>query len=74
MKRFHFELKFYSTNSRLKDKVLRVLQYIYIYVLMFLYYTVCYFTGMFYAVVRQNFMLLIDNTDSVFCIIMIGAI
>ena len=35
------------------------------YVLMFMYYTVCYFTGLFYAVVRQISMLFIDNKDSV---------
>ena len=34
---------------------------------MFMYYTVCYFTGIFYAVVRQISMLFIDNKDSVFC-------
>ena len=28
---------------------------------MFMYYTVCYFTGIFYAVVRQISMLFIDN-------------
>ena len=32
-----------------------------------MYYTVCYFTGTFYAVVRQISMLFIDNKDSVFC-------
>ena len=38
-------------------------------VLMFMhYYTVCYFTCTFYAVVRQISMLFIDNKDSVFCI------
>ena len=31
------------------------------------YYTVCYFTCIFYAVVRQISMLFIDNKDSVFC-------
>ena len=36
---------------------------------MFMYYTVCYFTGIFYAVIRLISMLLIDNKDSVFCII-----
>ena len=34
---------------------------------MFMYYTVCYFTGIFYAVVRQISMLFRDNKDSVFC-------
>ena len=38
-------------------------------VLMFMYYTVCYFTGIFYAVVWQISMLFIDNRDSVFCIL-----
>ena len=38
-------------------------------VLMFMYYTLCYFTGLFYAVVRQISMLSIDNNDSVFCIL-----
>ena len=36
---------------------------------MFRYYTVCYFTGIFYAVVRQLSVLFIDNKDSVFCIV-----
>ena len=36
-------------------------------VLMFMYYTACYFTGIFYAVVRQISMLFIGNKDSVFC-------
>ena len=40
-----------------------------IYVLMFMYYTVCYFTGIFYAVVRQIYMLFIDNEDSVLFIL-----
>ena len=31
--------------------------------------TLCYFTGIFYAVVRQISMLFIDNKDSVFCIL-----
>ena len=31
------------------------------------YYTVCYFTGIFYGVVRQISMLFIDNNDFVFC-------
>ena len=39
-------------------------------ILMFVYYyTVCYFTCIFYAVVRQMSMLFIDNKDSVFCIL-----
>ena len=49
--------------SRLKDKILCVLCE-----LMFMYYTVCYFTGIFYAVVRHISMLFIDSKDSVFCI------
>ena len=32
------------------------------------YYTVCYFTGIFYAIVRNISVLFIDNKDSVFCI------
>ena len=32
-----------------------------------MYYTVCYFTCIFYAVIRQVSMLFIDNKDSVFC-------
>ena len=32
-------------------------------VLMFMNYTVCYFTGIFYAVIRQISMLLIDTKD-----------
>ena len=36
------------------------------------YYTVCYFTCIFYAVVRQISMLFIDNKDSVFGIIVIN--
>ena len=35
---------------------------------MFTNYTACYFTGIFYAVIRQISMLFIDNKDSVFCI------
>ena len=34
-----------------------------------MYYTVCYLTGILYAVVRQISMLFIDNTISVFCIL-----
>ena len=34
----------------------------------FCVHTVCYFTGIFYAVVRQIIILFIDNKDSVFCI------
>ena len=33
---------------------------------MFMYYTVCYFTGIFYAFVRQISMLFTDNKDFVF--------
>ena len=33
-----------------------------------MYYTVCYFTGIIYAVVRHISMLFIDNKDSVFCV------
>ena len=51
--------------TRLKDKVLCVYS---IHVLMFMYYTVCYFTGLFYAIVRQISVLFIDNKDSVFCL------
>ena len=36
-------------------------------VLMFMHYTVCYFTDIFYAVVKQISMLFIDNKGSVFC-------
>ena len=34
-----------------------------------MYYTVCYLTGIFYAVVRQISMLFRDNKISVFCIL-----
>ena len=34
-----------------------------------MYYTVCYFTELFYVVVRQISMLFVDNKDSVFCIL-----
>ena len=34
-----------------------------------MYYTVCYFTGIFYAVVRKISMLFIDNKDFVLCIL-----
>ena len=37
----------------------------FICVLIFMYYTMCYFTGLFYAVVRQISMLFVDNKDSV---------
>ena len=47
-----------------QDKVLCVLC---VHMFMY-YYTVCYFTCIFYAVVRQISILFIDNTDSVFCI------
>ena len=45
------------------------LHYIYdlILYLCIMYYTVCYLTGTFYAVVRQISMLFIDNKISVFC-------
>ena len=36
---------------------------------MFTYYTVYYFTGIFYAVVRQISMLMIDSKDPVFYIL-----
>ena len=39
-----------------------------------LYCVFLYYTGMFYAFVRQISVLFIDSKDSVFCIIMIGAI
>ena len=55
--------------SRLEDKVLCVLC-----VLMFIYYTVCYFTGIFYAVIRQISMLFIDNKDFVFCTLTAGSL
>ena len=47
------------------------LHYIYdlILYLCIMYYTVCYVTGIFYAVVRQISMLFIDNKISVFCIL-----
>ena len=35
---------------------------------MFMYYTVCYFTGIVYPVVRQISMLFMGNKDSVFCL------
>ena len=38
-------------------------------ILIVMYYAVCYFTGIFYAVVWQFFVLFIDNKDSVFCIL-----
>ena len=38
-----------------------------------MYYTVCYFTGIFYAVVRQIYMLFIDNKDFVFCILYVDS-
>ena len=38
---------------------------------MFMYYTVCYFSGIFYAVVRQISILFIHNKDSVFCILLL---
>ena len=47
--------------SRLYNKVLCVLC-----VLMLMHYTVCYFTGIFYAVVRHISMLFTDNKDSGF--------
>ena len=53
---------------RLVCKVLRVLQYMCVF--MFMYDTVRYFTGIFYAVVRQISMLFINNKDSAFCVLM----
>ena len=53
--------------SRLKDKVLCVLQYTYTYIHALIYCV--YFTGIFYAVVRQISVLFIDNKDSVVCIL-----
>ena len=46
------------------------LHYIYdlILYLCIMHYTVCYLTGILYAVVRQISMLFIDNKISVFCI------
>ena len=35
-----------------------------------MYYTVCYVTGIFYAVVREISLLFIDNKASVFCIVL----
>ena len=35
---------------------------------MFMYYTVCYFIGIFYAVIRQISISFIDNKISVFCL------
>ena len=52
------------TDSKIKSSV-----FYNICVLMFMYYTVCYFIGLVYAVVRQISMLFIDNKDSVFCIL-----
>ena len=47
------------------------LHYIYdlILYLRIMYYTVCYLTGIFYAVVRPISLLFIDNKISVFCIL-----
>ena len=38
------------------------------YTILFMYYTVCHFTGIIYALVRQISMLFVDNKDSVVCI------
>ena len=54
----------YPPDSKIKYSV-----FYNICVLMSMYYLVCYFTGIFYAVVRQISMLFIDNKDSVFCIL-----
>ena len=37
-------------------------------VLFYWYYTVCYFTGIFYAVVKLSSMLFIDSKDSVYSV------
>ena len=52
-----------------RDTVYWYLHYIYdlILYLCIMYYTVCYLTGIFYAVVRQISMLFIDNEIAVFC-------
>ena len=47
--------------GRERERVLCVLC-----VVMFMYYTVCYFTGIFDAVVRQISVLFMDSKDSVF--------
>ena len=47
-------------DSKIKYSVLCVLMFMY-------YYTVCYFTCICYAVVRQVSVLFIDNKYSVFC-------
>ena len=51
------------------DSKIKYTEFYNICVLMFMHYTVCYFTGIFYAVVRQISMLVINNEDSVFCIL-----
>ena len=53
--------------SRLKDKVLCVLQYTHTYVHVLIYCV--YLTGIFHAVVRQISVLFIDNKDSVVSIL-----
>ena len=56
-----------SVFCRDLDQLLCVLQYMCTYV--YVFFTVCYFTGILYAVVRKISMLFIDNKDSVFCIL-----
>ena len=51
------------TDPKIKYSVFTI----YMCVLLFMYYNVFYFTGIFYEFVRQISMLFIDNKDSVFC-------
>ena len=53
----------------LPDSKIKYTVFYNICVLMFMYYTVCCFTGLFYAIVRHISMLFIDNEDSVLCIL-----
>ena len=52
------------TDSKIKYSV-----FYNISVLVFMYYTVCYFTGIFHAVIRQISVLFKGNKDSVFGIL-----
>ena len=55
----------------LPDSKIKYSEFYSICVLMFMHYTVFYFTGIFYGVVRQMSALFVDNKDSVFSTIMI---
>ena len=69
----HIQHTMFGGSVWLYEAVLLVFAlYLWSYLVLMLcimHYTVCYLTGIFYAVVRQISMLFIDNKISVFCIL-----